>query len=227
MLALLLALATASLPAPGPAAPPAQEPGEANAAARALPPQLAAAVEAALATTAGRAEVLAVEGTLPAACALARAEVPRPVTASGRVAARLTGPAGAPGTCDRWAWLRVRVTAPALVTTRELADGASLEGAVRLEEREVTPGRAWLTHLPEGATAARALPANTALDDALLRLGPRPGGQVAIVMRAGALSVEREGRAVPCRRGRACALLPSGKRLEGTWHGGRIEVESP
>ena len=184
-------------------------------------------MEAALAITASRAEVLAVEGTLPAACARARAEVPRPVTASGRVAARLTGPAGAPEACDRWAWLRVRVTAPALVTTRELADGASLEGAVRLEEREVTPGRAWLAHLPEGATAARALPVNTALDEALLRLGPRPGEPVAIVMRAGALSVEREGRAVPCRRGRACALLPSGKRLEGTWHGGRIEVESP
>jgi hypothetical protein len=32
---------------------------------------------------------------------------------------------------------------------------------------------------------------------------------------------------VACARGRACAVLPSGRRIEGAWHGGRIVVESP
>jgi hypothetical protein len=46
-------------------------------------------------------------------------------------------------------------------------------------------------------------------------------------MRAGALSVEQSGRAVPCPRGRACAVLPSGRRVEGRLEDGRILVELP
>ncbi len=112
----------------------------------------------------------------------------------------------------------MRVTAPALVTTRELADGASLEGAVRLEEREVTPGRAWLAHLPEGATAARALPVNTALDEALLRLGPRPGEPVAIVMRAGRRAWSGKAAPSPAAAGGPAPCCPPGSasRAPGT-----------
>jgi len=36
------------------------------------------------------------------------------------------------------------------------------------------------------------------------------------VVRAGELLAEQQGQAVACRRGRACALLPSGRRVEAT-----------
>ncbi len=198
--------------------------------ARELTAAVRESVAAALAVPGARAEVLGVDGALPAGCALARVEVPRPVTASGRVAVRLAGSPVQGGTavsCDRWAWARVRIFAPALLTTREVGEGAPLEGAVRAEEREVRAGRPPLDELPKGATAARHLDAKTVLDDGLVRVGPQPGDEVTVVLLAGALSVERQGRALPCPRGRACALLPSGKRIEGDWHAGRIEVELP
>jgi hypothetical protein len=50
---------------------------------------------------------------------------------------------------------------------------------------------------------------------------------VVAVIVAGALRVEQQARALPCRAGRACALLPSGRRVEGAWHAGRIVVEAP
>ena len=46
-----------------------------------------------------------------------------------------------------------------------------------------------------------------------------------VVLRSGALTVEQRGQSVACRHGHACALLPSGKRVEGVWHEGRIELE--
>jgi hypothetical protein len=50
---------------------------------------------------------------------------------------------------------------------------------------------------------------------------------VEVVVRAGDLEITREARAVPCVRGRACALLPGGRRVEGRLLDGRILVEVP
>jgi hypothetical protein len=125
------------------------------------------------------------------------------------------------------AWAVLRVVAPALVTARAVEEGAPLAGATVPGEREVAPGRSYLPALPEGAVARRALPAGAALEGPEVRAGPRPGQPVAVLVRAGAVVVEQAGRAVPCRRDRACALLPTGRRVEGAWHDGRIEVEVP
>ncbi len=184
-----------------------------------------AAVQAALALPGARAEVLRVDGA-PAHCEVRRAEVPRPVAASGPVALRFSGSDASGRPCEAWAWAEVRLRAPALVTTRPVAIGEPLQGAVATAEREVRPGRTPLAVLPEGARADRALPAGAVLDEGTLRVGPRPGEPVTVVLRAGALAVEQRGTATSCRRGRACALLPSGRRVEGTWHGGRIELEA-
>lgn len=186
-----------------------------------------AAVAEAIALPGAQAEVLEVAGDLPHGCALCRAEVREPLSASARVPVRLLGRDAAGGGCDAWAWARVRVRAPYLVTTRALEEGDALEGAVATVEREVLPGRPPLSALPEGAAAARALQAGVPLDEALLRLGARPGETVAVLWRTGALSVEQQARAIACRRGRACALLPSGRRVEGVWHDGRIVLGSP
>jgi hypothetical protein len=191
----------------------------------ALPVRTATAEAAAL--PGAQADVLALEGALPARCGLTRAELPGPISSSGRVAVHLFGREAGGRACDGWAWAQVRLRAPVLVTTRPVAEGDLLEGAVAMREREVLPGRPPLSTLPEGAAAARALAAGVAVDEALIRIGARPGEAVAVVLRAGALSVEQQGRAVACRRGRVCALLPSGRRVEGVWHEGRIVLGSP
>ncbi len=185
------------------------------------------AVEAALAVPQARVEVLDVAGAVPASCALVHAETPRPITGSGKAAVHLSGRDARGHPCAIWVWARVRVTGLTLVTTRAVADGEPLTGAVSPVEREIVPGRPLLAALPEGAVAGRPLPPGTALDEALLRIGARPGEPVAVVLRAGAIVVEQAGRAAACQRGRACAVLPSGARVEGTWHAGRIELEAP
>ena len=209
--ALALALATSAPVDPAPRPPP-----------RGL---VQGAVAAALAVPGGRAELLDLSDGLPEGCVVERAELPKPVAASGRFALRLAGTSAQGRPCQAWVWARVRVSAPTLVTRRGVAPGEPLVDAVGTEERAVEPGRPPLAALPEGATAARALPAGARVELELLQVGPRPGGAVAVVLRTGVLEVEQLGRAVPCARGRACALLPSGRRVEGRWHGGRIELD--
>lgn len=199
--------------------------GTLAAAAAPISPPVRAAVAEALSVRGARAEVLDLTGALPPGCALARAESPGPISASGRVLLHLVGAGPGGGACGSWAWAQVRVIAPTLVTTRAVAEDAPLEGAVELVEREVAAGRRPLAELPSGARAARALPAGTPLQDASIRVGARPGETVAVLLRAGPLAVEQEGRAIACRRGRACALLPSGRRVEGAWHEGRIVLD--
>lgn len=186
-----------------------------------------AAVEAAVTLPGARAEIVAVTGHPAPRCAFARAEVPRPITASGRAALHLLGKGPDESPCESWAWVQVRVKAPTLVTTRAVGQGEPLAPATAREEREISPGHPALPSLPEGATASRSIPAGTRLNDADFRVGPRLGDAVAVVIRTGALEVEQGGQAIACRRGRACALLPSGRRVEGTWHAGRIHLEKP
>ena len=192
-----------------------------------IPAPVQAAAEAALALRGALAEVAELTGALPAGCALVRAELRQAVTASARLPIHLVGEAAPGSRCDAWGWVRVRVKAPSLVTTRAVMEGTPLDGAVTLSEREVSPGRPPVAELPEGATAARSLPAGAALDEPDYRIGPRPGEPVAVALRAGDLTVEQQGQAMACRRGRACALLPSGRRVEGSWHDGRILLEAP
>ncbi len=188
---------------------------------------LQAAARRALAVPGGEVEVLAVEGGLPPGCAHGRIEFPQPVATSGRAAAHLMGRAGEAARCEAWAWVRLRVTGPALVTTRAVPRDGALAGAVEARPRELLPGRAVVATLPEGAVADHAIPPGTPVDPAAVRIGPRPGSPVTVLLRTGALTVEQSGRAVACRRDRACALLPSGRRVEGSWHDGRITLEAP
>lgn len=174
-----------------------------------------------------RAEVAAPQVSSGRDCAPAAWEALRPATSSGQAALRFSGSDAAGRPCEGFAWARVTVLAPSPVATRPLEDGDPLEGAVAWELREVRPGRAPLTELPAGATAARRLPAGAVLDGGAVRSGPRSGEPVAVLIRVGALTVEQPGRALPCPRGRACAVLPSGRRVEGRLADGRILVEVP
>jgi hypothetical protein len=199
--------------------------GERRAGPAPAPDPVLAALRRALAVPDGRLELVGWRPALPPGCALERAEVPRPVERSGNVAVRLLGRDPAGDACEGWTWASVRVWAPALVATRKVNEGDALESAVRLEEREVLAGEQRPRALPPGATAARPIAAGEPLEAGQLRVGPRPGESVAVTIRMGTLTVEQRGRALPCTRGRTCAQLPSGKRVEGQFQDGRLIVE--
>ena len=184
------------------------------------------AVEATLAPGA-RASVAAAQVSLGKDCRAEAWEALRPAQSSGQAALRFTGADAAGRPCEGFAWARVTVLAPAPVATRPLEDGDPLDGAVAWELREVRQGRTSLTALPAGATAARRLAVGAVLDEGSVRSGPRAGQAVAVLIRLGALTVEQPGRAVACLRGRACAVLPSGRKVEGRLADGRILVEVP
>jgi hypothetical protein len=185
-----------------------------------------AAVAAALAAPGARAEVLEVRAA-GGGCAAEGFEATGAVEASGEVALRLAGRDRRGAACTGAAWASVRVLAPALVLSRAVRAGEPLGGVVAVEEREVRAGRAPLATLPPGAVAARPLRAHEPLLAADVRVGPRPGEPVTVLVRAGPLEVERAGRALPCSRELSCALLPGGRRVEGRWERDRIVVEAP
>jgi hypothetical protein len=185
------------------------------------------ALDAALAIAGARVELVALGPASPRGCAPSDAEAPRPVNASGKVALRLAGIDAQGERCEAWAWATVRVQAPALVVQHAVAAGEPLAPAVGLADREVLPGRTPLASLPEGAVADRALPQGVTLLLEHLRVGPRPGEPLVVVVRTSGLEITQQGKALPCRRGRACALLPSGRRVEGALASGRLVLESP
>ena len=187
-----------------------------------------AALTAALSVPGARAELVALRPSVPAGCAATALESPRPVATSGEVALRVTGAQATGAPCTGWAWARVRVVARVPVAARALREGDPLDSTTyAVAEREVVAGRPPVLDIPAGATASRRIAAGTALEDVHLRIGPPPGASVTVLLRVGALAVEQEGRSVPCTRGRACALLPSGRRVEGRFDGARLLVEAP
>jgi hypothetical protein len=195
-------------------------PGAAN-----PPAAVRAALSRALAIPGSRLEVSNYSASLPPGCSVSEAEALRPVVASGQAPLRLRGAGRVP--CEGWGWARVRVFARGLVTSRSVREGEPVSSAMVAAEMEVLPGRTPLTALPPGAVASRAIAAGAAIEPGSLRVGPAPGEPVAVMLRVGDVSVEQTGRALSCARGRACALLPSGRRVEGAFDGTRIQVELP
>jgi hypothetical protein len=187
------------------------------------------AVERALAVPGARLDSAVEEraGVRPSDCRVLEAEVAQPVEASGRVAVKFSGRSGRGQRCEAWTWMRVRVVAPVAIAARTLRAGERLEGAVTTEERELRAGHA---PAPIGATsvAARDLAAGQLLDaGAVGEPTLRPGEAVKVWVVSGALVIEQSGRGVPCVRGRACAVLASGKQVEGSLVDGRLVVQSP
>lgn len=185
------------------------------------------AVAAALAVPGARAEVQNVRITAGTACRPTRAEVLRPVVGSGEVPLRLTGTAADGRGCEAFGWASVRVTAAALILSRAAAAGESLQELVVTGQTEVRAGRAPLAELPAGARAARPLAAGQAVLASDVRTGPEPGESITVLVRTGGLEISQSARALPCPRGRTCALLPGGRRVEGRLEGGQLVLEVP
>jgi hypothetical protein len=186
-----------------------------------VPAAVSAALDAALAVPGGR--IVTHEYRAPG-CEPRDASVPVAITASGRYAVKIAG-AG----CKGWAQVRVEVFAPTAISTRKLAAGESLANGVTVAERAVAPGRAAFVPAA-GSTAARAIPAGrliTANDVASTGPALAAGATVRVVVRSGLVQLEQSGRYVPCGAGRGCAVLPSGKHVEGHLDGNVLVVEVP
>jgi hypothetical protein len=193
-------------------------------------PGLQAALAAAVTVPDARVDVVALDR--PAGDCLTngpgtRAETSRPIDGSARVALKLFGSRAGHGSCEVWAWARVRVFAQVPVAARAIRAGEAFRSAVRLEEREIKSG-----HVPAVLTdtslADRSFGAGQMIEAGGVRAaGPRTGETVKILLVSGALVVEQTGRAIACGRDSSCAVLPSGKHVEGTFADGRLLVHLP
>jgi len=188
-----------------------------------------AALDAADVVPNGRVEILSLDRS-PNTCAAVgelRAEVPRPVDGSGRFGVKLVGTRAGGASCQAWIWVRLRVLAEVSVTTRAVRAGERFAGSVTLAEREILPGRQPAPTV-EGAVAERSVGPGQMIEAEMARApGLHPGEPVKVVLVAGALSVEQMGRAVPCARNHNCAVLPTGRHVDGTLVDGRLLVEMP
>jgi hypothetical protein len=191
---------------------------------------LQAALSAAVTIPGARADIVALDrpaGECVTTGPRMHVEIPRPIDGSGRIAVKLIGSRTGGATCEVWAWARVRIFAQVPVARRAVREGDALVPATQMEEREIKSGHVPAT-LTEGATADRSLGAGQIVEADFVRApGLRPGELVKVLIVSGAMAIEQTGHAVPCARGHNCAVLPSGKHIEGTFVGGRLMVQLP
>lgn len=182
-----------------------------------------AAVTVAEATT--RVDVQSVR--LPTGCKATSARLDRAVAGSGSLTVSLQGIGKRGVACEGWARATVLITAPVMVTTRVVRTGELLDAATTVEWREIGAG-AHPAPAAIGGIAARTLMAGTVVDASSVRSNkPSAGSQVRVSIEMGALKVEQIGRLIPCGGDRACAVLPSGKRVEGALEDDRLVVMVP
>lgn len=161
-------------------------------------------------------------------CRVKAAVLDHRLTRSELLAVRIKGTHADGEACEVTGWVRLRAYRAVLVTANKIEAGQPLAPSVHSEEREWKGGLPPVVQLPEGAVAARPLMAGTPLALSSIReAGPNNGATVRVLLRHGPIELEAEGRAVPCIKGHACALLASGRRVEGVWSDGRIVWEVP
>jgi hypothetical protein len=167
------------------------------------------------------ARIVPLSWSAPEGCHIRNASVPHTIDGSGRVAVKFAGK-----NCTGWGWVRLEVWSETAVTTRALRAGETVETGYAMVEQEVRPGRMPFVP-PAGAVAVRNLPAGTALDPRnVSKSSVVAGDPVKIVVAAGAVAIETQGRRVPCSPSRACAVLASGRHVEGRMDDrGRLIVE--
>jgi hypothetical protein len=182
-----------------------------------------------------RLEIVAVDrpsGTCVTTGPDARIEASRPIDGSGRIAVKLVGRRDrGGGACEIWAWVRVRVFAKVPVARRSVRMGEQVAPAVAVVEREIMAGRvpaSFEAMVTNKSVAMRSFGVGQLIEaEGVSDAGPRVGDSLEILIVAGSLAIEETGRAIPCARGRTCAVLPSGKHIEGTFVDGRLVVQLP
>ena len=187
-----------------------------------LPPEVSEVLSRALAVPGARIVPLGWAPQLPAGCVLRQAVLDGTVTGSGRLPVKLYGQA-----CTGWGWVRFEVWAPAAFTTRPVRAGERLQPALVVEDREIRSGHVGFVP-PAGALAARNLPRGMVLQPSDVAGATMASGEtVKVIVMSGPLAIEVQGRAISCGAGRLCAVLPSGRHVEGHLQEGRLLVDVP
>ncbi len=190
-----------------------------------LPPRLLQAVWAARGDFVTRIVVEGFSGRLPGGCRVKAYRVEAPIRNSGRHRVRLVGRDGKGRRCQAFGIVRVEVFARVPVTRRAVAAGRPLAGSVVLRERPVRRGMRTGDWIEPEAVAARPLRADAVVrPQDVRRPRPRPGQRVHVVLSAGPIRIEDEGRIVPCGREKVCARLSTGRRVEGRLVSGGVLV---
>jgi hypothetical protein len=188
----------------------------------ALPQEVSEALSQALTIPDARIVPTGWEARVPAGCRVERASLSGSVTGSSRLPVKLHGPA-----CMGWGWVRFEVWAPAATLRRPVRAGEPLQPAVAISDREIKLGRAGFLP-PDSATAARDLPAGTVLaPEHVAGASLASGETVKVLVLHGGLVVETQGRALGCGPGKTCAILSSGRHVEGRFQDGHLLVELP
>ncbi len=188
----------------------------------ALPQEVSEVLSQALTIAGARIVPTGWEARMPAGCRVERASLSGSVTGSARLPVKLYGAA-----CSGWGWVRFEVWAPVATTQRPVRAGEPLRSATVIQDREIKLGRAGFLP-PEGATAARDLPAGTVLGPEHVAGSALSSGEtVKVIVLNGGLAVETQGRALGCGPGKTCAVLPSGRHVEGRMQDGQLVVELP
>jgi hypothetical protein len=186
-----------------------------------LPTFVHTAVTAALAVPGGRVVPLSYEASR-SSCQATSATFPRPIEGSGRHAVKLSG-----DNCSGWGWVKLQVWAPVLVTKHTVREGEPLAAAVEPQERPVTMGQTAVA-LPPGAVAARAMSGGQIVTPTHVRGGTNSAGtSIKVIAHSGSLQIEIQGKLIACGPGKTCAVLPSGRHVEGQLVDNRLMVELP
>jgi hypothetical protein len=185
-----------------------------------LPAEVQAAVDSAVAVANARVVPVEYQPAKGRACEASSATINRPIDGSGKFAVKLAGKG-----CTAWAWLKLDVWAQVPVTTRLVREGERLDDAVTFVDRQITSGRAPVT-LSSESVASRPLPRGQAvMPNDVKRTGGNAGDTVKVMVQSGSLVVETTGRIVGCGRDKTCAVLASGKHVEGRLQNGSLVVE--
>ena len=186
-----------------------------------LPSEVSESLQQALVVPGGRMVLLS--WSQAGACRVRQASVPRSIGGSGRVAVKITG-----SNCTAWGWAEVEVWAQTAVVSQAIRAGEPIGASLRIVEQEIRPGRVPFLP-PDSAITARYLPSDTLLSTTDVSIQPSIARDpIKIVFLSGSVAIEANGRRTTCMRGRACAVLASGKHVEGYFgESGRLIVEVP
>lgn len=187
-----------------------------------LPAHVQAAMDNAIAISGARVVPVSYEAPRGRPCDATSATVNRPVDGSGKYAVKLTGKG-----CTAWAWLKVDVWAQVPVTKRLVREGERLDDAVNFVERQITAGRAPVSLTAESVASHPIARGQAVMPNDVKKTSGNAGETVKVLVQSGALAIETSGRLVNCGREKTCAVLASGKHVEGRLVDGRLLVEIP
>ena len=163
---------------------------------------------------------------MPARCRIKYAQVDRPIQRSGRVLVKTTGLQNNGVSCQGWAWVSIKLKTKMWVVKTPVNVGDSLEGRVSRRWKELKNGRAPYQGTVSGLVANRFLSKGSPVRIADIRaMGPEPGTNISVVVSAQAIKIKQKGRVVPCNGTQPCAVLPSGKKVRGSYENQTLYVE--